>query len=227
LFVAARETPGGRTVHMVEDRAGMVVAYVQAFSHGTAFVVRELGVKKGHSWRAVALFIVRELKKRADNLNGERRKPITHITFHLGELHPVYEALGPELEKLQKPYAWYIRVPDLEAFLRLISPVLERRLSVSVMAGHSGTLRVNFYRGCLALTFENGRLSKIGAYEPKGYFDSDVFFPDLSFLRLLFCHRSFGEIEAAFADCIAENSEGAVLLDCLFPKQPSDINPLS
>ena len=116
---------------MIEDQADTVVAYAQIYPHRTAFRVREIGVKKGHSWQAVALFIVRELKKRADELNLDREKPLTHIAFNLGENHPIYEVLESRLEKFRKPYAWYIRVPDLLAFLRLITPVLERRLSES------------------------------------------------------------------------------------------------
>jgi predicted acetyltransferase len=227
LFVATRETAGARTLHMIEDGSGSVVAYAQIFPYGTAFRVREVAVIQGHSWRAVALFLIRELKKRARELNQERDKSITHIVFNLGVAHPLYDALGSQLEKQQKPYAWYIRVPDLIAFLNVISPVLERRLSQSVMAGHTGALRLNLYRNTLSLLFENGKIRKIETYEPDRFFDADAFFPDLSFLNLLFCHRSFAELDAAFVDCFAEKLEAAVLLDCLFPRQPSDINPIS
>lgn len=227
LFVATRETAGARTVHMIEDKTGKVVAYAQIFPYDAAFRVRELGVGQGHSWRDVALYTVRELKKRADALNRDREKPITHIVYNLGETHPVYDALGTQLERLQNPYAWYIRVPDLQAFLWLIKPVLERRLSESVMAGYSGALRLSMYHSTIKLSFAEGKLSEVGAYEPQNYFDTDAFFPDLTFLHLLFCHRSFTELDAARADCFSENPQAQVLLNCLFPKQPSDINPLN
>ena len=160
-------------------------------------------------------------------MNQQRDKPINHIAFNLGAKHPLYDALGSQLEKQQKPYAWYIRVPDLIAFLNIIAPVLERRLSESVMAGHTGTLRLNLYHVALRLVFKNGNIGKIETYEPAHFFEADAFFPDLSFLNLLFCHRSFAELDAAFIDCFAEKAEAAVLLGCLFPRQPSDINPLS
>lgn len=227
LFVAKRGTPAAHNTHMVEDRTGQVVAYIQFMQRDTIFWVRELGVSKGHSWRAIALYLVRELKKRADEMNQERKKPITHIKFSLGESHPVYDALGSQLEKGQKPYAWYIRVADLAEFLRHITPALERRLAKSVMAGHNGTLRLNFYRSNLTMQFEQGRLMKIGSYDPDHVEDADALFPDLTFLQLLFGYRSFEELDFAFADCYAEKAEAAVLLNCLFPRRPSDINPLS
>jgi predicted acetyltransferase len=227
LFVAQRGTPAAHNTYIVEDRTGRAVAYIQFRSREANFWVRELGVRKGHSWRAIALFLVREFKKRADEMNQERKKPITNINFPLGESHPVYDALGSQLEKGRKPYAWYVRIADLAGFLRHITPALERRLAKSVMAGHNGTLRLNFYRSNLTLLFEKGKLIEIGAYEPDHVEDADALFPDLTFLQLLFGYRSFDELDFAFADCYAENAEAAVLLNCLFPRRPSDISPLS
>jgi hypothetical protein len=227
LFTAQRKTPAGQNISMVEDSKGKVVAYVEIDPHGSSFSVRELGVRKGHSWRAIALFLVRELKKRADKINPEREKKITSINFRLGEVHPVYDALGSQLEKGYKPYAWYIRVPDLPRFLRHISPALERRLAESVMAGHSGMLRLNFYCSNLTLLFEKGKLREIGTYKPDHVQDADALFPDLTFLQLLFGYRSFEELDFAFADCYANNAEATVMLNCLFARRPSDVNPLN
>jgi predicted acetyltransferase len=227
LFTAHRETPAGQNISMVEDSTGQVVAYVEIDPHGTSLAVREMGVGKGYSWRAIALFLVRELKRRADKINLERKKQITSINFRLGESHPVYDALGSQLEKGQKPYAWYIRIPDLPRFLRHVTPAIERRLAESVMAGHSGTLRLNFYRSTLTLLFDKGKLREIGTYEPGHIEDADALFPDLTFLQLLFGYRSYEELDFAFADCYAVNAEAAVLLNCLFPRRPSDINPLN
>jgi predicted acetyltransferase len=227
LFTAQRNTPAAQNISMVEDSTGQIVAYVEIDPQGTSFAVREIGVRKGHSWRAVVLFLVRKLKKRADKINLEQEKQIKSINFRLGEVHPVHDALGSQLEKWHKPYAWYIRVPDLPRFLRHISPALERRLAESVMAGHSGKLRLNFYRSTLTLLFEQGRLKELGSYEPGHVEDADALLPDLTFLQLLFGYRSFEELDFAFADCYASDAEAAVLLNCLFPRRPSDINPLN
>ena len=51
----------------------------------------------------------------------------------------------------------------------------------------------------------------------------DARFPDLTLLQLLFGYRSLEELEYAFADCGAETHEARVLLNSLFPKQPSAV----
>jgi hypothetical protein len=210
-----------RHVQMVETTDGEVVGYVEYRQWGTGFVVRELGVLTGHSWRAVGLFIARILKIKADELNKNRPKPIDNISFGLGHDHSIYEALGRQLERQIPAYAWYVRVPDLPGFLRHIAPVLEKRLAVSVMAGHSGTVRLNFYQSQLTLVFVAGKLKEMGTYEPNNTYDGDALFPDLTFLQLLFGYRSLAELDHARADCGAENVETAVLLNILFPKQHS------
>lgn len=212
---------------IIETADGVAVAYVDVSPWGTGFHLSELGVLPGHSWRAVGRFLVRHLRQEAGKLNETREKKITNISFSLGEAHPVYEALGDDLERPNRPYAWYVRVPDIPAFLRHITPALERRLASSVMAGHSGTTRVNLYRQRFTLVWENGRLREIGdAYSYKRLEEGDALFPDLTFFQLLFGFRSWDELHQSFTDCYAQNNETAVLLRVLFPKRPSLVMPL-
>lgn len=218
-------------VYLIETTAAevgtpRVVGYVEYQQWGTGFGVREMGVRPGHSWRAAALFLTRHLKGEADRLNESREKPITHLYFNFGEAHPVYEALGRQLEKQSRPYAFYVRVPDLFAFLRHITPILEKRLAGSVLAAHSGGLRLNLYRRHVNLQWEAGRLQAITPYEAKHSEDGDVSFPDLTFLELLFGYRSYEELHHAFADCFTDLAEAEVLVNILFPKRPSHVNPL-
>ena len=226
LFKASSCTPGRQRAQIIEDAEGHVHAYVDFWPWRSAFTVREVGVKPGSSWREVCLFLVRQLKLQADMLNETREKSITNIYFSLGESHSVYNALDDQLERPQKPYAWYIRVPDLKRFLDHISPLLERRLEQSVVAGYSGKLRLNFYRDNLCLKFEQGRLTAVNNYEPQNVEDADALFPELTFLQLAFGYRSYKELDYSFADCYAKNTEATILLNALFPRCPSDINPL-
>ncbi|MGD2206645.1 MAG: hypothetical protein PVH17_07690, partial [Anaerolineae bacterium] len=55
----------------------------------------------------------------------------------------------------------------------------------------------------------------------------DAAFPDLVFLQLLFGYRSLEELKHSFADCWTSNGKARVLLEALFPKQPSDAWPVS
>jgi predicted acetyltransferase len=226
LFVAHREGFVFRHVQMVETGAGEVVGYVAYYVKGGRFVVTETAVSPNHSLREISLFMTRQFKAEADTLNATREKPIEGIRFELGAAHPLYRALDSELGKQKRPYSWFIRVADLPAFLQHIAPVLEKRLQNSVSAGFSGNLRLSFYRSHLSITFENGKLSDVAAYEPRRFFDCDAFFPDLTFLHLVFGHHTLEEVGSTRSDCYAMKGETAVLLNILFPKQHSWVSGL-
>jgi GNAT superfamily N-acetyltransferase len=197
------------------------IAYVEYKQWGNSYTVRELGVLPGHSWRAVGLFLMRHFQKMAADLQEKEGKQLHGVYFLLGQAHPIYEALGEQLEKLKRPYAWYIRLPDLPDFLRHIRPVLEQRLAASVLAGHSGTSKLNLYQQHLSLRFENGKLKEIGSYTPKQVSDGDIHFPGTTFLQLLFGQATLDALNTVHADCYASNVEAAVLCNILFPKKPS------
>ena len=202
------------------------VAYLEYKQWGPVYVVREFGVMLGHSWRDIGLFVTRYFKKMGDALYEKEEKRLLGVSFLLGREHPLYEAFGRQLEPQRRPYAWYIRVPDLPAFLRHITPALEQRLAESILAGHSGTCRVNLYQQQFTLIFEQGKLKEIGSYEPKHVEDGDIHFPDSTFLHVLFGKNSLDELFETHADCYAPNPEAEILFRILFPKKPSWVVPM-
>lgn len=226
LLEANRETEAALHAHLIEDSEGEALAYVEYRQWGTGFRVRELGVRPGCSWRDVCLFITRELRREAQRLNEGREKPITNISFGFGTTHPVYDALGGQLERQSEPYTWYLRVPDVRAFLRHITPVLESRLAAGPMAGYTGTFRINLYRDAIALVWQDGRLKEIGRYERAQLDDGDMRFPEHTFLHVLFGHRTLEEVRHIYRDCYASKAEATLLTNTLFPKRPSLINYL-
>jgi hypothetical protein len=147
--------------------------------------------------------------------------------FKLGTEHPVYEVAHDRLPRSHSPFAWYIRVADLPAFIRRIGPVLEERLAASPLVGHTGELKINFYRDGLRLVFERGRLSAAEQWKPKPEDQGAASFPDLSFLKLLFGYSSLEDLRAAFPDCFTQTDEARVLLKYLFPKRTSLVWPVS
>lgn len=212
---------------IVETEDGTAVAYVEVSPWGTGYHVSEFGVAPGHSWRAIARFIIRHLKREGDKLNETREKKISNISFSLGEDHPLYHALGRDLERPNRPYAWYVRIPDIPAFIRHTTPALERRLANSVLAGHTGTTRVNLYQSRFTMVWVRGHLQEVGDnYDYIRLEDGNVVFPDLTFLQLLFGYRGWDELHQTFADCFARDNETAVLMGILFPKRPSIVLPL-
>jgi hypothetical protein len=212
---------------IIEDLEGSAVGYLEAGYYPQGIAVRELAVLPGYSLRMVGEFLTRILKTLSDErIKTENRpEPFSLVSFALGTSHPIYIALDRQLEKQIPPYAWYIRIPDLPAFLRKIAPALDKRLEGSVMEGYSGTLRLSFYRSYLTLVFEQGKLIEVGTYQPQKLQDGDAFFSELTFLQLLLGYRSLKELEYANLDCNA-NARAAVLLEALFPPHPSDVSAL-
>ena len=229
MFTAHPEAFSSTKPHVIETLDGQTVAYATWQPWEFYFWIREFGVMAGHSWRAVGQFVSRTLRREAESLNPGRSadKQLTGIQFNLGEGHPLYEALDPELGKQSRPYAWYVRVPDIPAFLRHIAPALEKRLAGSVMADYTGTIRINLYRSQLALEWKNGLLKQVGnKFESHDLEDGDALFPDLTFLQLLFGYRSIDELTLSFADLYTEKNDVLVLLRILFPKRPSRTIPM-
>ncbi len=149
------------------------------------------------------------------------------LVFVLGASHPVYDVIGDDrIAQREPPYGWYVRVPDVPRFLHHIRAILERRLAGSFLAGHTGELKIDFYRGGLRMVFEQGRLAFIEPWRPPLYGDeAGAGFPPLVFLQLLFGRRSLEELRAWHDDVWAED-EPAMLLNVLFPKQQSWVLPL-
>ncbi len=218
---------------IVEQLAGAAVGYAEArVSEGSqdpemlrVFDITEMAVLPGHSLRAVALFLGQEFQAQLEQLNQSRSQPLSSLLLNLGLSHPAYTALGELLEQQRPFYAWYVRVPDLPAFMCHIAPVLEQRLAASVMAGHSGTLRLNFYQQQMTLVFKAGSLSEVGTFTPAQVEDGDARFPNLTFLHVLLGHRTAAEVNHIYPDCYASPA-AAVLLNILFPQQLSNPIPL-
>jgi hypothetical protein len=106
--------------------------------------------------------------------------------------------------------------------------VLESRLKDSAYAGHSGELKLSFYRNGLLFSFGQGRIIDIQPWTPTPLGHSgDAGFPGLSFLQLVFGYRSFEELDDSFADCWSDNDNAFGLLSVLFPRQPSNVWPIA
>ncbi len=216
-----------RQYWLVETNEGQPLGYFNLFLWQNTMAVEEIAAMRGRSWRELGLYVGRALRQKADEINKTAARPISYLVYRLGDEHPLYEALGRNLERQDRPYAWYVRVPDVAAFLRHITPALEKRLDASVLAGHSGELKLSFYTNHLKLTFDEGKISDIAPYEPESFFDTHAFFPDQTFLHLLFGHRSLAELAHVRVDCYALDAGSEVLLNCLFPVRHSSLFPLS
>lgn len=217
---------------IIEKPSGEKVGYL-AHPHtnrnqGKMLPVIAYEVNRGVSWSAVTPSVIRYLKETGEiYAKRDQKDGFGSFGFWLGSQHPVYEVFGDKLPKIRKPYAWYLRVPDLVGFLQQITPILEERLSRSPFAGYSGVMKLTQYRSGLKFYFKEGQL-KVETWQPSPQGHSgETAFPDLSILQLLFGYRSVKELDFAYADCWFKNDEILGLLNALFPKQPSDVWPIS
>ncbi len=181
----------------------------------------------GVSWLAAAPAVLRYLAAVGAAYAAEPgATPFDGFAFMLGDEHPMYRTIADRLPRVIPSYAWYVRVPDIAAFVRHIAPALEARLAASDAAGHTGELSLNFYRDGLRLEFEAGQLIKVTHWARPERHEAMAGFPDLTFLKLLFGYRSLDELLIAYPDCNVRGGEARPLLNALFPKQPSLVWPV-
>jgi GNAT superfamily N-acetyltransferase len=208
------ETPKG-------ERVGFLVHFTRVhWGGGLSVVVYEL--RPGASWLAVQPSVLRYLAQTGAEYAARDKKEFDWIGFHLGTEHPLYEAIPDWLTPPHDPYAFYLRVPDLPAFLQHVAPVLEERLANSIAPGWSGELKLSFYRDGLRLAFEKGKLTAAEPWSPAQGGESACF-RNLTFLQVLFGLHSVQELRATNPDCYPCNNDARVVLGVLFPKQASGV----
>jgi hypothetical protein len=214
---------------LIEDLTGEPVGYLQHYSAlgMTGLTALWYELKPGISWLNVTPSVVRFLWNKGQEYAQREGRTRTSFGFLLGAQHPVYETLGSNLPNQHRPYAWYLRVPDLPGFLHHIKPALEKRLAESIAVGHSREIKISFYRDGLRIVIEKGKLVDIELWKPTPEDSGMIAFPGLTFLQILFGYRSYDELHQSFADCWCDSEEVRALIDILFPKKLSNVFPLS
>lgn len=217
-----------RLLRVIESDSGEPVGFLTHadWLGGKQMWLSMYELKPGVSWAAVTPSVIRYMWTTGEMYAARDEKECQAFGFGLGEEHPVYTILASRLPEVRAPYAWYIRVADVGGFVRHVAPVLERRLAASDAAGYSGEIKVSFYRSGLLLKLERGRLAEITDWSPDPSDWGNAAFPDLTFLHLLFGHRTCDELWHIFRDCWTDNSEMCAVLDGLFPKRPSHVWPI-
>ena len=202
---------------------GFVVGTFKLYERSFGLVAVELVA--GTSWLSVMPSLLRWAKREGDQQAKSEQKALNDVLFELGAEHPAYAVLGSKAVSTGRPYAWYIRVPDLPAFLRHVGPVLERNLAASPAAGYTGDLNLYFFQSGLTIRFDGGRIAEV---TPRADLDrrTSAAFPGLTFLQVLTGWRSVHEVEYAYPDCRLDDAN-RLLVDSVFPRQPSFVWPVS
>jgi GNAT superfamily N-acetyltransferase len=214
-------------VRMIVDNEGTVQGYLMVATKrwGKSLDVYALNIAAGVSWQAMVSPLLRVLQVYGMQVPAVSPDipPFHEISFLFGSSHPLYEALGESLAPYyEAPYAWYVRVPDVLAFVRHIAPALEKRLTNSAAAFYTGEFTLDFFRGGIHLVFDKGHITHIEPWMAPVYKNTaDASCPALVFLQLLFGYRSLDELRYAFPDVRVESSDAALILNALFPKKYS------
>jgi hypothetical protein len=177
----------------------------------------------GISWLEVTPYVIRSLWEAGQEFGRRENRSCTTYSFLLGVEHPAYDVLGNSVMIGGQPYAWYVRLADPLVFLNHIKPVLEKRLAESIACGHSGEYRIVMYPRGIRFTLENGRIT-LDPWQPDNAEDGNAGFPMLTFLQILFGHRSVDELKHAFPDCWWSDESTRIIISTLFPKKNSNLH---
>ena len=220
-----------RDLHIIERITGEPTGFiglVPKLLESTCACVH-YSLKAGASWWEVTPEVLRYVWEAGQSMANTAGKTCDTIGMEFHENHPIFKVAGYHLWRRREAYAWYLRVPDLKGFLRLIGPALEKRLRDSLCPGFSGTLYLNFYSDGLQMVFEKGRLVKVEDWQSTPENTDTAGFLGLSFLQLLFGRRNLDELRHAFPDCFvaedysATSEDYAPVLEALFPRQNSNV----
>jgi GNAT superfamily N-acetyltransferase len=227
-----------REFRVIETRSGEPVGFLvhDARLDWPTFRLLFYELSPGVSWAAVTPTVLSYMVKTGEEFGDRDREwrrwtgletEFEELSFWLGLEHPAYQFVMGALPRESRPYSWYMRIPDVAAFLELVGPALERRVADSALAGHTGELKLSFYRTGVRLAFDGGRVATVEPWKPSLDDQGSARFPDLTFLHLLFGHRTLAELEYAFTDCGFADDTTRSLLGVLFPRQSSDIWPIA
>ena len=150
----------------------------------------------------------------------ERDKPYIRLNLH-GDSAAGRMAVSMGAEA-GRPYAWQIKFPNIENYLKKIAPVFEKRMQASAFAGYTGTFRLNFFKKSVDLVWSGGRLAQVRPGEGDCG-DTFSIAADL-FPSLCLGHRSWRDLQQIRPDIFPSSGKSALLAETLFPPTVSWIH---
>ncbi|KAJ2959834.1 hypothetical protein NQZ79_g4763 [Umbelopsis isabellina] len=149
------------------------------------------------------------------------------LAFHSSQWHPTVEALPSDMRLYCKiAYEapnYYVRVPDLVAFIKHILPALNQRLKQShTHSKYSGTIKVSNYtprNPGFELKIEDGVILEVNSFIKRDQKKDETvaYYPPYVFLQSLFGRQSIEELSQVLPD-VYMSADVKDVLDVLFPK---------
>jgi predicted N-acetyltransferase YhbS len=213
---------------VIESESGNpvgVLAHLNQIQRGTLSTTL-VEIREDIGWENAAEPILRFLRARAEAIGRPSGESYPSLGFELVSDHPLLRLADSRLPTTGRPFAWYVRVPNVVAFLQAIAPVFERRLASSFLAGYSGVFEMSLFQTGYKIKFDRGRIATIEPWLPASIFRTDAAIPQNAFLYLLFGARTLTEVESAYPDCRIKTDLGRVMVETLFPRRHSVIWPI-
>ncbi len=123
--------------------------------------------------------------------------------------------------KINRPYAWQVKILDLTRFLTKLSPVLESRIEDSEFKGVSKDITLNLWKFAVSMKIEGGKIGPIEKVH--GEKDRTIGLNPYAFIKLALGYKSRLELEEMYPDFRVRGEMGG-LIDVMFPKQPGYIH---
>lgn len=217
-----------QAVYIIVDTEGRDVGYVSFVmdKYFPTINVWQFIVSDQSSYFETYDDVLRGIKTIADEYYAELPgdKYPTKLRFDSG-VSPAIKSLVRRTDSgviYDRPYAWYIRIADLPAFIKHIAPVLEKRIFGSGVNRFTGELKISFYQTKgLNITFEDGKITDSTRVDVQQY-GNDAAMPYHTFFNILFGHRTWRELAYILPDASA-NRKADMLFTAMFPKMRTQL----
>lgn len=215
MLTESRETEYGSEFWIMEAKGSDERFYfrIPQGGFGKGLIVSEISDGIGYEALEYLLLFCKEKAV-------ERDKPYVRLNLH-NDSTAGRMAIGMGAEA-GRPYAWQVKFPNIVRYLTKIGPVLEKRMRASVLAGHSGTFRLNFYRQSVDLVWNGGTLADIRP--GKGKCSNTFSIATDLFPALCLGHRNWRELRHIRPDVFPSSGKSAMLAEILFPTTVSWIH---
>ncbi len=226
--MSKRGTPAERTQHrIIVDQDGNKIGFLlhaPAIEDGALLAYRFQLIPSA-SYLDVTPAVLRYLARIGESYAAQAGAPYETLSLGMEPGHPIHRLTRDMLGRTNRPYAWYVRLPNLPSFIARIVPVLQRRVERSFFPGYSGTLHLGFFEDSkgLFITFTGGAITGLGLCKAERFPTS---MPLESFVKLLFGYRSVEELEQDYPEVQLTNMS-RLLLETLFPKMQSSVLSIS
>lgn len=121
-------------------------------------------------------------------------------------------------------YAWYIKIPSISRFIRIIAPLLAARLKNTEFHSFSGELKITDYKNGYTLVFEEGKLRGLTDNEDRNPRKYDLRMSRGALTRLLMGYQTFDDLALHEPDTICLPAMRP-LVRALFPLLAANVDP--